>query len=51
MLLEIAPEQSLEKFLRKLIDRAMEWPHIVCAQVFNPNHRLFSVMSAVALPG
>ena len=34
ILLEIANEQSLAKLLRKLIDRATEGHHIVCAQVW-----------------
>ncbi len=34
ILLEIAHEQSLERLLHKLIDRATERPHIACAQVW-----------------
>ena len=34
ILLEIAHEQSLERLLQKLIDRAMERPHMVCGPVW-----------------
>ncbi len=34
ILLEIAHEQSLETLVQKLVERAMERPHLVCAQVW-----------------
>ena len=34
ILIEVAHEQSLERLLQRLTDRAMEKPHIVCAQIW-----------------
>jgi PAS domain S-box-containing protein len=34
LLMELAREHSLEKLLQKIVERAMEGPHIVCAQVW-----------------
>src|SRR4029079_18700512 len=34
LLLDVAHEQSLDVLLRKLVERAMERPHMVCVQIW-----------------